>query len=105
MRQRREQYAPHIEGGRTLDEFCEAEVEAMGVEADEPRVSGTASPPRTPRILPAGPPAHDARAPPPLQVQALAGALGLRVRVEYLDGQSVGWSDRCGPHRHRLQPA
>ena len=69
MRQRREQYAPHIEG-RSLDDFCDSEVEAMGVEADEP------------------------------QVQALASALGLRVRVEYLNAQSVPWSERCGPHRH-----
>ena len=34
------------------------------------------------------------------QVQALASALGLRVRVEYLNAQSVPWSERCGPHRH-----
>ena len=35
----------------------------------------------------------------PVQVQALAAALHVRVRVEYLDRAAVPWSPRCGPHR------
>ena len=57
-------------GKSSFEAFLEEEVEAMGVEADEP------------------------------QVQALTTALNLVVRIEYLDAASVKWSDRCGPHRH-----
>ena len=57
-------------GKSSFEAFLEEEVEAMGVEADEP------------------------------QVQALTTALNLFVRIEYLDSASVKWSDRCGPHRH-----
>ena len=52
----RQTYEHVVPEGMRLEAFCAREVEAMGIEADEP------------------------------QVQALASALDLRVRVEYLDG-------------------
>ena len=33
-------------------------------------------------------------------MHALSCALGLRVRVEYLDAKAAGSSERSGPHRH-----
>lgn len=57
-------------GKSSFEAFLKEEVEAMGIEADEP------------------------------QVQALTTALNLVVRIEYLDAASAKWSGRCGPHRH-----
>ena len=57
-------------GAADLHTWCDLEVEQMEVEADEP------------------------------QVQALSTALGIAVRVEYLDSKAVTWSARAGPHRH-----
>jgi ubiquitin thioesterase protein OTUB1 len=37
-----------------------------------------------------------------LQITALTTALGLGVRVEYLNSESYPWSQRCGPHWHKL---
>jgi len=70
MRSHKETFQHILTDGMNLDGFCVAEVERMGVEADEP------------------------------QIQALASALDIRVRVEYLDAKAVPWSKRCGPHRH-----
>ena len=36
------------------------------------------------------------------QVQALSSALGLRLRVEYLDSSAMPWSNRAGMHRLTL---
>ena len=70
MRTHRETFEPVCaDGTRSFDAFLAAEVETMGVEADE------------------------------MQVQALTAALQLRVRVEYLDAAPAPWSDRCGTHR------
>ena len=72
LRQQSERFEPSVvlEDGTSFEVFCEAEVERMGVEADEP------------------------------QVQALSSALGLRLRVEYLDSSAMPWSNRSGMHRH-----
>ena len=70
LRQQSERFEPSVlgvsEAGTSFEGFCEAEVEKMGVEADEP------------------------------QVQALSSALGLRLRVEYLDSSAMPWSSRAG---------
>ena len=58
-----------VTGSRSFDDFLAADVESMGVEADE------------------------------MQVQALTAALEMRVRVEYLDAASTPWSSRSGVHR------
>lgn len=59
--------------GRPIDVFCTEHIERDEELADEP------------------------------QLQALTHALALGVRVEYLDGASAAWSERCGPHRHVLR--
>ena len=70
MRAHRETFEPVCsDERRDFDAFLAAEVEAMGVEADE------------------------------MQIQALTAALQLRVRVEYLDAEATLWSERCGLHR------
>ena len=70
MRAHRETFEPVCsDDRRDFGAFLAAEVEAMGVEADE------------------------------MQIQALTAALQLRVRVEYLDAEATLWSERCGPHR------
>lgn len=69
-RQTYEHVAPE---GMSLEAFCAREVEAMGIEADEP------------------------------QVQALASALDLRVRVEYLDGSPHHRHVICGPECLRAE--
>ena len=70
MRKNSDMFEPVCaDGTRSFAEFLEAEVETMGVEADE------------------------------MQVQALTAALQLRVRVEYLDSASTPWSTRSGVHR------
>jgi len=70
MRRNSDMFEPVCaDGTRSFDAFLEAEVETMGVEADE------------------------------MQVQALTAALQLRVRVEYLDAASTPWSTRSGVHR------
>ena len=61
-------------GYDSLPAFCSAQVEADCSLADEP------------------------------QITALTEALGLAVRVEYLEEQPYPWSSRCGPHRHVIRP-
>jgi hypothetical protein len=61
-------------GYDSLPAFCDAQVEADCSLADEP------------------------------QIMALTGALGIAVRVEYLDDVAYPWSSRCGPHRHVIRP-
>jgi hypothetical protein len=61
-------------GYDSLPAFCDAQVEADCSLADEP------------------------------QIMALTGALGIAVKVEYLDDVAYPWSSRCGPHRHVIRP-
>lgn len=61
-------------GYDSLPAFCDAQVEAGCSLADEP------------------------------QIMALTGALGIAVKVEYLDDVAYPWSSRCGPHRHVIRP-
>ena len=70
MRAHRETFEPVCATEeRTFHEFLVADVETMGVEADE------------------------------MHAQALTAALRLRVRVEYLDATPMTWSARCAVHR------
>ena len=73
MRKNSEEYEAFCaDGSLSFDGFLKAQVETMGVEADQ------------------------------MQIMALTNALQLRVRVEYLDDTNAPWSVRGGVHRFEV---
>ena len=102
----RQTYEHVVPEGMGLEAFCAREVETMGIEADEPQVLALPGPNLDPNpYLNPNPNPNPNPDPNPNepQVQALASALDLRVRVEYLDGSAHHRHVICGPELLRAE--